>query len=87
MEVKFFYHKSSNTTCLKKFKYNELISNIIQLKHNFKRNEAEWLLSLKKKKYDVLKIADVNKLIVLVYENNEIKYYVHNEELFDVIKV
>jgi hypothetical protein len=33
----------------------------------------------------VLKVSDVNKLIVPVSENNEIKYYVHNEELFDVI--
>jgi hypothetical protein len=33
----------------------------------------------------VLKVTDVNKLIVPVSENNEIKYYVHNEELFDVI--
>jgi hypothetical protein len=33
----------------------------------------------------VLKVSDVNKLIVPVFENNEIKYYVNNEELFDVI--
>jgi hypothetical protein len=33
----------------------------------------------------VLKVSDINKLIVSVSENNEIKYYVHNEELFDVI--
>lgn len=38
-----------------------------------------------KKKYDVLKVSDVNMLIVPVSENNEIKYYVHNEDLFDVI--
>jgi hypothetical protein len=35
----------------------------------------------------VLKVSDVNKLIIPVSENNEIKYYVHNEELFDVIHV
>jgi hypothetical protein len=33
----------------------------------------------------VLKVFDVNKLIVSVSENNDIKYYVHNEELFDII--
>jgi hypothetical protein len=33
----------------------------------------------------VLKVSDVNKLIVPVSENNEIKYYAHNEELFDII--
>jgi hypothetical protein len=33
----------------------------------------------------VLKVSNVNKLIVPVSENNEMKYYVHNEELFDVI--
>jgi hypothetical protein len=33
----------------------------------------------------VLKVSDVNKLIVPVSENNEIKYYIHNEDLFDVI--
>jgi hypothetical protein len=32
-----------------------------------------------------LKVSDVNNLIVPVSENNEMKYYVHNEELFDVI--
>jgi len=33
----------------------------------------------------VLNVANVNKLIVPVSENNEIKYYVHDEELFDII--
>jgi hypothetical protein len=33
----------------------------------------------------VLKVSDVNKLVVPVSENNEIKYYVHNEKLFDII--
>jgi len=33
----------------------------------------------------VLKVTDINKLIAPVSDNNEIKYYVHNEELFDVI--
>jgi uncharacterized protein YjaZ len=33
----------------------------------------------------VLKVSDINKLIVPVSENNEIKYYVHNEELFNII--
>lgn len=29
----------------------------------------------------MLKVADINKLIAPVSDNNEIKYYVHNEEL------
>ena len=33
----------------------------------------------------MLKVSDVDKLIVPVTENNEIKYYVHNEELFEII--
>jgi hypothetical protein len=33
----------------------------------------------------LLKASDVNKLIVPVSENNKMKYYVHNKELFDVI--
>jgi hypothetical protein len=33
----------------------------------------------------VLKVSDAYKLIVPVSLNNKIKYYVHNEELFDVI--
>jgi len=33
----------------------------------------------------VLKVADINQLIVPVSDNNEIKYYVRNEELFDAI--
>ena len=33
----------------------------------------------------MLKVSDVNKLIISVSKNNEIKYYIHNKELFDVI--
>lgn len=33
----------------------------------------------------MLKIANVYKLIIQISEDNVIKYYVHNEELFDVI--
>lgn len=39
------------------------------------------------KKYHVLRIADVHKLIVPVSEYKENKYYKHNEKLFDVIKL
>lgn len=45
----------------------------------------QMIMHFKKKIYDVLKISDINKLIVPVFENNEIKNYVHNEDLFVVI--
>lgn len=75
--------KGSNTSFLKKLKYDQLISHIIQLKNNSKKKEPNDYNLLKK--YDVLNVANVNKLIVPVSENNEIKYYVHDEELFDII--
>lgn len=75
--------KGSNTSFLKKLKYDQLISHIIQLKNNSKKKEPNDYNLLKK--YDVLNVANVNKLIVPLSENNEIKYYVHDEELFDII--
>lgn len=30
-------------------------------------------------------MADVNNLIIALSKSNEIKYYVHNEELFNII--
>jgi len=59
------------------------IIHINQLKKNSKKKEPNGYKLLKK--YDVLKVAVINKLIVPLSDNNEIKYYVHNEELFDVI--
>jgi hypothetical protein len=66
-----------------KLKYDQLILHMIQSKNNSKKKELNDYKLLKK--YNVLKVSDVNKLNVPVSENNKIKYYVHNEELFDVI--
>jgi hypothetical protein len=38
------------------------------------------IINFEKNILNVLKVSDVNKLIVLVSENNEIKYYEYNEE-------
>jgi hypothetical protein len=75
--------KSSNTSFFTKLKFDQLILHKNQLKKNSKKKEPNDCKLLKK--HNVLKVSDVNKLIVPVSENNEIKYYVHNEELFDVI--
>jgi hypothetical protein len=75
--------KSSNTSFFTKLKYDQLILHINQLKNNLKKKEPNDYKLLKK--YNMLKVSDVNKLTVPVSENNEIKYYVYNEELFDVI--
>jgi hypothetical protein len=76
--------KGSNISFFTKLKFYQLILHKNQLKNNSKKkNELNDYKLLKK--YDVLKISDVNKLIVPVSENNEVIYYVHNEELFDVI--
>ncbi|CAI6348558.1 unnamed protein product [Macrosiphum euphorbiae] len=58
--------KGSNTSFLKKLKYDQLISHIIQLKNNSKKKEPNDYNLLKK--YDVLNVANVNKLIVPVSE-------------------
>jgi hypothetical protein len=74
--------RGSNTLFFTKSKYDQLILRKIlrQLKNNSKKKEPNDYKLLKK--YDVLKVSDVNKLIVPVSENNEIKYYVHNSSFF-----
>jgi len=37
------------------------------------------------KKYDVITVSNVEKLIVPVSEGNDFKYYIFNEELFNII--
>jgi hypothetical protein len=64
-----------------KLKYNLSILHINKLKYNSKKKEPNDYKLLKK--YDVLKVSEVNKLVVPVSENNEIKYYVHNEEFLN----
>lgn len=58
--------KGSNTSVFIKLKYNNLISRIIQLKNNQKKLKKEPNGYKIFKKYDVLKVGDVNKLIVPV---------------------
>jgi hypothetical protein len=67
--------QDSNTSFFTKLKFDQLILQKNQLKNNLKKKEPNDYKLLKK--YDVFKVSDVNKLIVPVSENNEIKYYVH----------
>jgi len=71
-------NKNVNSTYLTKTKYDELISEVKQLKL---KSRGHKLL----KKYDVITLSDVEKLIVPVSKGNDFKYYVFNEELFNVI--
>jgi hypothetical protein len=64
--------KSSNTSFFTKLKHDQLILHMNQLKNNSKKKELNDYKLLKK--YNMLKVSDVNKLIVPVSENNEIKY-------------
>ena len=70
--------KNVNSTYLTKIKYYELISEVKQLKL---KPRGHKLL----KKYDVITVSNVEKLIVPVREGNDFKYYVFNEELFNII--
>lgn len=72
-------NKNVNSTYLTKTKYDELISEVKQLKL---KSRGHKLL----KKYDVITVSDMEKLIVPVSnEGNDLKYYVFNEELFNII--
>lgn len=72
-------NKNVNSTYLTKTKYDELISEVKQLKL---KSRGHKLL----KKYDVITVSDMEKLIVPVSnEGNDFKYYVFKEELFNII--
>jgi len=72
-------NKNVNSTYLTKTEYDELISEVKQLKL---KSRGHKLL----KKYDVITVSDMEKLIVPVSnEGNDLKYYVLTEELFNII--
>jgi len=37
------------------------------------------------KKYDTIKVFNVERLVVPINEDNQIKYFVHNEERFNIL--
>ena len=66
-------------------KYKELMNVVLKAKSKKNKTSAE---RRRLKKYDVLSIRESMKLIVPLHkcENNQIKMYVHNEEVFELFQ-
>jgi len=65
----------------RKLKYDEIILHLKESKKKKKIPNGYKLI----KKYEMLKVCNVETLDVPINEGNQIKYYVHNEELFHVL--
>lgn len=83
----YIQESKSNTFTLTPEKYNELLSDIkVSLS---KRRQGELLTSLdyrRIKRYDILTIGDVEKLIKKrTSSEDEIKYFCHIDELYEII--
>lgn len=74
--------KKPNSTYLSKLKYDELIVHLKELKLKKTKIPNDYKLI---KKYDTMRVCNVEKLVVPINEGNQIKYYVHNEELFNIL--
>lgn len=74
--------KKPNSTYLSKLKYDELILHLKELKSKKTKIPNDYKLI---KKYDTMKVCNVERLVVPINEGNQIKYYVHNEELFNIL--
>lgn len=64
-------------------KYEELISEVESAKQARKKTTLQYR---RLKRYDVLSVGDVKKLIMPLSDNMNVQYYVTDDELFDVIK-
>ncbi|KAL3272515.1 hypothetical protein HHI36_013991 [Cryptolaemus montrouzieri] len=71
-----------NTFSLSKLKYHEHIQKVKQLKimDQKESNDLRFL-----KRYDVIEVNSISKLIHLVTEQENLKYYVFDEELYEVL--
>lgn len=75
--------KASNTHLLSKDKYFALLDEVKQAKVRQRKESTDYK---RLKKYDVLNVEGQERLIVpLTGDNSMVLYYVHAEELFDVL--
>jgi len=63
-------------------KYSEVLEEVKRLKNGAKLKPNDYKLL---KRYDIMNVSNIEKLIVPVTDPNTIKYYVYNEELFKII--
>lgn len=64
--------------------YEKIISEVFDAQNRANKKPLDYR---RLKRYDVLKVSDELKLILPLNKsaNHEVKYYVHNEELFDIL--
>lgn len=74
--------KNSNNVFLSKVKYNQVLTEVKRLKSGAKLKPNDYKLL---KRYDIMNVSNIDKLIVPVTDPNTIKYYVYNEELYNII--
>jgi hypothetical protein len=76
-------NKNANAVFLNKVKYDELILKMNNMKTKITKKTVDDYKLIKK--YDVINISGIEKLVVPVSEGNLIKYYVYNEQLFQLL--
>ena len=76
--------KGANNLVFTKERYEQLVSDINDIKNGRRKKEArDYSLS---KRYDVMQISNIDKLIYPVVEGNTtIRYYATKEEIFDIL--
>jgi len=78
--------RSANPTSviLTKQKYDQLITSVLSVKNNGKKISTDFLLL---KKYDVLDVQGIRKLIVPMCDGNSgLRFYLHADEMFDELE-
>lgn len=72
----------ANSVFMTEERYNENINKVLSLKLKPKKEPYDYNFL---KRFDVLAVDGVRKLIVPLKEGSDIKYYVHDGELFDIL--
>ncbi|XP_025423809.1 KRAB-A domain-containing protein 2-like [Sipha flava] len=75
--------KKHNSTYLSERKYDDLLVHLKELKESKKTKTPNDYKLIKK--YDILKVRDVERLVVPTNGGDRIRFYVKNEELFHIL--
>jgi len=75
--------KKHNSTYLSKLKYDEFILQLKELKESKKAKIPNGYKLINK--YDIFKVYNMERFVVPMNECNQIKYYLHNEELYHIL--
>lgn len=65
--------------------YEQIVKEVMAAKNKTKKTSLDYR---RLKRYDILTVGTITKLIVPLHRsnNNEVKYFVHNDEIFDILK-